>query len=139
MTEATTLSLAELCHIYTDLTAEDVHFLEELAGKLTCVAELTGTDIFIDALTTNRKDAIVLAWAPGGRSLYSHSVVGEIAYATREPAVYQAFSSGKTIRNVRGVSQEAIPIAQTVVPLMSATGRIIGVVIMERDISSEIR
>jgi len=140
MTDESTLSLHELCNIYTDLVAEDVHFLQDLAEKLSCVSELTGTDIFIDALTTNRKDAIVLAWAcpPGRRSLYSRSVVGEIAYATREPAVYQSFSSGKTMR-LRGVSQEGIPIAQTVVPLMNSAGRIIGVLIMERDISSEIR
>lgn len=140
MPEAAAPDLAEICRHFTDLAEEDIAYIEDLAGKLSAVAELTGTDIFIDALTDNRTDAIVLAWArPGRRSLYRHSVVGEIAYATREPAVYQAFSTGETMRDVRGESQEGVPIAQTVVPLRNSCRRIIGVLIMERDISSEIR
>jgi two-component sensor histidine kinase len=140
VSEAVCLSLKELCIEYTDMTTEDAAFLEGLAGQLPFVAELTNTDIFIDALTENRVDAIVLAWArPRGRSLYGHSVVGEIAYATREPAVYQAFSGGDTVHNVRGISQEGVPIAQTVVPIRNRAGKIIGVLIMEKDISDELR
>ena len=140
MTQAVCLSLHELCRQYTGLAPEDIGFLEDLAGQLSFVSELTNTDVFIDALTDNRVDAIVLAWArPRSRSLYGHSVVGEIAYATREPAVYQAFSGGDTVRGVRGISQEGVPIAQTVVPISNPGGKIIGVLIMEKDISDELR
>ena len=140
MAESVSLSLQQLCREHTSLQEDDIRFLEDLAGQLPFVAELTNTDIFIDALTDNCVDAIVLAWArPHGRSLYGHSVVGEIAYATREPAVYQCFSTGGMVRNVRGVSQEGVPIDQTVVPLRSASGQLVGVLIMERDISYEIR
>ncbi len=140
MEEAICLSLQELCRQHTRLGADDICFLEELAGQLPFVAELTNNDIFIDALTDNCVDAIVLAWArPRSRSLYGHSVVGEIAYATREPAVYQCFSTGEMVRNVRGVSQEGVPIDQTVVPLRGASGQVVGVLIMERDITYEIR
>ena len=133
-------SLRELCLQYTNLGMEDVCQLETMAGQLSFVSELTQTDIFIDALTSNGVDAIVLAWAPPRQnSLYRHSVVGELAYATRKPAVYQVFSAGEMVRNVRGVSQEGVPIAKTVVPLRNKSHRIIGVLIMEKDITAEVR
>jgi two-component sensor histidine kinase len=133
-------SLRELCLEYTDLALEDISQLETMAGQISFVSELTETDIFIDALTSNGIDAIVLAWAPPRQnSLYRHSVVGELAYATREPAVYQVFSAGEMVRNVRGVSQEGVPIAQTVVPLHNNVRQIIGVLIMEKDITAEVR
>ncbi len=133
-------SLRELCLQYTDLELDDIHQLEIMASQISFVSELTETDIFIDALTSNGIDAIVLAWAPPRQnSLYRRSVVGELAYATREPAVYQVFSAGEMVRNVRGVSQERVPIAQTVVPLHNKIRHIIGVLIMEKDITAEVR
>ena len=132
--------MRDLCLQYTDLTEQDIAVLERMEAQLPFIAELTETDIFIDAPASNGVDAIVLAWArPEKHSLYGHSVVGELAYATREPAVYQCFSTGEMVRNVRGVSQEGVPIAQTVVPLCNETGRVVGVLIMEKDISEEIR
>jgi two-component sensor histidine kinase len=71
--------------------------------------------------------------------LYAHSVVGELAFATSEPAVYRTFQTGGTSRNVRGVSQEGVPIAQTVVAIRNAANNVIGTLIMERDISEELR
>jgi len=133
-------SFYSLCTQYTDLAAADIDQLQDMADKLLFIAELTDTDIFIDALTSNGIDAIVLAWAhPPNRSVYRQTVVGQLAYATREPAVYQAFTTQKSIRNVRGISQENRHIDQTVVPLWSKNNHVIGVLIMERDISKEIR
>jgi hypothetical protein len=43
---------------------EDVCQLEAMAGQISFVSELTQTDIFIDALTSNGVDAIVLACPP---------------------------------------------------------------------------
>ena len=39
---------------------------------------------------------------------------------------------------MRGLSQEGVPIAQTVGPIQNAKGKIIGALIMEKDISAEI-
>ncbi|SDF08288.1 sensor histidine kinase [Sporomusa acidovorans] len=130
----------KLCREYTDLDTNEAGDIEDVIRQLPVFAELTGTDVFIDAFLKNGVDAIVLAWAhPPGHSLYKQSVVGEIAYATKEPAVFQAFSREGIVRNVRGLSQEGVPIDQTVVPLYSKTKRVIGVIIMEKDISAEIR
>ncbi len=129
-----------LCKQYTDLALDDIEDLAKMVQQLPSIAELTETDIFIDALSKNSVDAIVLAWArPVRRSLYKHSVVGEIAYATKEPAVFQALSREGVVRNVRGLSQEGVPIDQTVVPFRGRNGKVIGVIIMEKDISAEIR
>lgn len=129
-----------LCTEYTNLTDADILILETMASQITYMAELTGTDVFIDAMLSDGVDAVVLAWArPKTRSLYGHSVVGELAFATSEPAVYRTFRTGITSRNVRGVSQEGVPIAQTVVAIRNLTDDIIGTLIMERDISEELR
>ena len=129
-----------LCHQYTNLSQTDVELLEAMAIQIPYTAELTGTDIFIDAPLKNGVDAVVLAWScPEKRSLYGHSVVGELAYATSEPAVYRTIQTGETNRNVRGVSQEGIPIEQTVVAIRNAADDVIGTLIMERDISEELR
>lgn len=135
-----TRTMRELCKEYTNLTEEDISLLENVAFQLPLISNLTGNDIFIDALTRNGADSIVLAWAsPGSRSLYRTSVVGELAYRDSEPAVYRTFTTGDTTRDVRGVSQEGLPIAQTVVPIRNSSNKIIGVLIMERDISKELR
>ncbi|MDQ7092428.1 sensor histidine kinase [Desulfosporosinus sp. PR] len=132
--------IKRLCSGYTNLTEADVQILETLASQIPYMAELTGTDVFIDAMLKDGADGVVLAWArPKGRSLYERSVVGELAFATSEPAVYRTFRTGITSRNVRGVSQEGVPIAQTVVAIRNLTDDIIGTLIMERDISEELR
>ena len=133
-------TVKRLCIQHTNLNEVDIAVLEAMALQIPYTAEMTGTDIFIDALSKDGVDAVVLAWAcPKNRSLYGHSVVGELAFATSEPAVYRTFQTGKTSRNVRGVSQEGIPIEQTVVAIRNATDDVIGTLIMERDISEELR
>jgi Signal transduction histidine kinase len=133
-------TIKELCLEYTNLSASDIEKLETMASQIPYTSELTGTDIFIDAPLRDGIDAVVLAWAhPQRRSLYGHSVVGELAFSTSEPAVYRTFRTGLTSRNVRGVSQEGIPIEQTVVAIRNDSDDVIGTLIMERDISEELR
>ena len=111
--------IKELCRNYTSLQDKEITILENLAREIPLIAELTGNDIFIDALTINNNDAIVLAWAkPKEKSLYKCSVVGKLAYASSEPAVYQTFKTGEVTRDLRGLSQEGVPIAQTVAPIL---------------------
>ena len=133
-------TIKDLCYEYTNLGDADIDILETMASQIPYTSDLTGTDIFIDAPLKDGADAVVLAWArPKKRSLYGHSVVGELAFATSEPAVYRTFKTGLTSRNVRGVSQEGIPIEQTVVAIRNVADEIIGTLIMERDISEELR
>ena len=132
--------IVNLCKKHTLLSDSDIQQLVDMASKISYIADITETDIFIDALDKNYIDAIVLAWArPKSRSLYKRSVVGELAYADDEPAVLRTLKSGEANRNIRGVSQEGVPIAQTVVPIFNPDKKVIGVLIMEKDISEELR
>ena len=131
-------NMIELCKDYTDLSDEDIQILVEYGGKIDSMALLTSNDIFIDALTSNQEDSVVLAWArPEKKSLYNKSVVGDLAYSENEPGVYKTVTTGRISRAISGVSQEGVPIAQTVVPIKNQD-KIIGVLIMERDITREI-
>jgi len=133
-------SLRSLCGKYTNLGEEDICLLEAVEYQLPGIAELTGNDIFIDAMTPNGSDAIVLAWArPRHTSIYSRSVVGELAYKDNEPAVYHNLTTGEPTRDIRGVSQEGVPIAQTVVSILNPDQAVIGVLIMERNIAKELQ
>ncbi|MBR0599872.1 sensor histidine kinase [Sinanaerobacter chloroacetimidivorans] len=130
--------MKELCKDYTNLSEEDIAILIEFGEKIDAMSMLTSNDIFIDALTANGEDSVVLAWArPEKKSLYNKSVVGDLAYRENEPGVYKTMKTGEISRAIRGVSQEGVPIAQTVVPIKNGE-RIIGVLIMERDITLEI-
>lgn len=130
--------IVELCRDYTDLTEEDIQILVEYDEKIDSIAQLTSNDIFIDALTVNNQDSVVLAWArPEKKSLYNKSVVGDLAYSENEPGVFKTITTGIISRAISGVSQEGVPIAQTVVPIKNGE-KIIGVLIMERDITREI-
>ncbi|WP_215829618.1 sensor histidine kinase [Pelorhabdus rhamnosifermentans] len=133
-------SIRKLCLEYTALLEDDICQLEALGKQLLTIATLNDTDIFIDAPLKEGCASIVLGWAHADNlsSLYKKSVVGEIAYVECEPAVYRAALFGEKSSNVRGVSQEGVPIAQTVVPIKNSKGKIIGVLIMEKDISARI-
>lgn len=133
-------TLRELCKAYTDLPEEDIEVLERLASQLLFFTDMTGNDIFIDTVTNNGIDSVVLAWSgPVAESLYRTSVVGQLTYSSNEPAVFHTSISGEISRDVRGVNQEGVPISQTVVPIKNLKGKIIGVLIRERDISKELR
>ena len=74
--------IIELCKDYTNLTDEDIQIRVEYDEKINSMAILTANDIFIDALTSNNEDSVVLAWArPEKKSLYNKSVVGDLAYS----------------------------------------------------------
>lgn len=132
--------IRELCAKHTKLNTSDVAILESMAGHLPAIAILTGNDVFIDALTRNNKDSVVLAWAsPPDKSLYQKSVLGELALADSEPAVYKTIRSGKTSRDVRGTTQEGVPVSQTISAIRNQASQIIGVLIMEQDITKQVR
>lgn len=133
-----TTELTEICRDYTSLTDEDINILAEYEDMIQSMALLSSNDVFIDVLTSNKKDSIVLAWGePEKNSLYNKSVVGDIAYSENEPGVYRTVTTGELSRAIRGVSQKGNPIEQTVVPIKNGE-KTIGALIMERDISWQI-
>jgi two-component sensor histidine kinase len=141
LTQQRDLSVRRLCEANTPLTAAEIGRIERLANSLPLFAELAQADVFIDCPTRNPDIAIVVAEAnpPAGRSLYLAPVVGELALRENEPGVLETLSTGRPTPGRRGVTQEGRPVRQSVVPVRSDDGRTIGALIMEQDISEQLK
>ena len=135
-----TKSVAEICRQYADLRADDIKIIEKMAEVLQILADLTQADIFIDCVTKDPDAAIVVAEAKPrtARSLYRFSVAGQLALKKNEPAVIRTMQTGFPTIGMRGISQEGVPIKQSVVPITNKSSRTIGVLIMEQDITEQV-
>jgi len=132
--------LRKLCRQYTTLDTKDIETLQKVANQLPIIAELTGNDVFIDAYTKEINESISLAWGrTKEKSAYVASPVGDLVYPTNEPAVFHTLKTGQIVRNMRGISPEGLPIAQTTVPIINAQQKPVGALIMEKDISKELQ
>lgn len=125
---------------HTNLSPEEAKRIEELSRLLQLIADISQSDVFIDCPLEDSSTALVVAQAQPrtAESLYQSSVVGQYAYAQNEPAVLFALMSGKPVIGSRGISQERIAMQQNVVPIRSDEGKVIGVLIMEQDISEKV-
>lgn len=105
------------------------------------IADLSQANVFIDCPVQDGPHAVVVAEASPstGSSLYKKSVVGQWAYEMYEPAVARTHQTGEpTIRN-RAITQEGKTVKQSVVPVKNDQGKTIGSLIMEQDISLQLR
>lgn len=130
----------EICRQHTHLTESDINTICRVAEHLQLVSDLAQANVFIDCPTKDNRHAVVVAERSPhtGSSLYNHSVVGQFAYESYEPAVIRTHKSGKpTIRN-RAITQEGKSVKQSVVPIKNERGSTIGSLIMEQDISAQI-
>lgn len=132
--------ISELCRQYSDLRNEDIKIVERISELLQTLADLTQADIFIDCVTRDPDEAIVVAEAKPrtARSLYRFSVVGQLALRKNEPAVIRTQQTGLPTLGMRGISQEGVPIKQSVVPIRGKDGKTIGTLIMEQDITEQV-
>ncbi|MEG2073843.1 MAG: sensor histidine kinase [Angelakisella sp.] len=130
--------LGKLCKAYTDLTDEDIGQLKELERNIQYVADLTDSDIFINCLVNEGTAALVVAQAKpmGSGSAYVHEVVGKTAVREYEPAVFNAFESEMPVRDLKAITQENISVKQDVAPIRNKQGKVIAVLIREKDVSS---
>ncbi|NCB41351.1 MAG: hypothetical protein EOM59_01825 [Clostridia bacterium] len=131
------MTLQALCKKRTLLQASEILQLEVLSAQLQYISDLTGCDLFIDCMDKDSQYAFVLAEAKpkGGFSLYDKPVLGQVALPENEPAVYSAFQSGMTVRDLKAVTQENKSVKQNVTPIKNSTGKVIGVLVREKDVS----
>lgn len=127
--------LRGLCKLHTDLSEEDISILENIEKSLLLYANLVKGDIFIDCLTRDPDIAIVVSEAKPSNceSLYKNSVVGQIALRENEPAALRTLELGMETTDLKAVTQENIVVRQNTVPIKNNAGKIIGVLIMEKD------
>jgi len=130
-----------LCKEHTNLDNAEIHVVEQLSNYLKYIADLTRADIFIDVLTTDDEEALVVSEAnpTTAPSLYTQSVVGELAFKKNEPAVFNSFKTSGPVWEVKGVTQQGVSVKQTVIPVKGPKGNVIATLIMEQDISEQIQ
>ncbi|KHD37034.1 histidine kinase [Clostridium acetobutylicum] len=133
--------LRELCKLNTDLSEEDIEELKNIEKSICMFATLSGGDIFIDCLTKDSDTAIVVSEARPleNKSLYKSSVVGEFALRKNEPAVLRTLEIGVPTTDLKAVTQENIVVKQNTVPIRNKNEKVIGVLIMERDVTEHVR
>ncbi|MBX6354161.1 MAG: sensor histidine kinase [Thermoflavifilum sp.] len=132
--------IRQLAQKRTRLDEHDVEALMRVADQLQTIADLSGCDVFIDCLVHGRTDlAVVVAQAKPAtaRSLYSEYVVGQLILRDNEPGVFRSFMTGEYVTGTRAITNEVVTIQQKVLPIRRA-GRVIGVLIMEQDISAQV-
>ncbi|RZT21430.1 sensor histidine kinase [Fictibacillus sp. BK138] len=134
-------TIQELCTQHTNLTMSDIEIIIEKSKSLQLTADLTQANLFIDCPANDGKHAIVVAEAKPANapSLYSKSVVGKYAYASFEPAVAFTHKTGKPMKRMRAITQEAKYVKQSVVPIKNGRGETIGSLIMEEDVSEQVQ
>lgn len=125
--------IIELCREYTTLKSSDIKILLNLEQFLPLISEILGCDVFIDCLTGDPNKAIVASEFRPKNSLYKNSVVGMLAYREDEPAAIRTLELGVPSHGLKGITQERIAITQNVAPIRNEEGKVIGVLIMEKD------
>lgn len=133
-------TLRDICLGQTFLHGADIDRLEGVAAVLPLIADLAQTDVFIDCMDRDGVAVVAAQESPHSiEALYRGSVVGQRAYAQREPAVYLAFSTGQCRYDLKATTQEGRAVKQSVVPIRGVEGDVAAVLIAERDISEDIR
>lgn len=129
--------LRELCNIHTNLSDDDISKLEKIAEILPIIADLVKADVFIDCMTRDPNIAIVVAEAKPAMypSAYRYTVVGQPALRRNEPAALRTLEIGIATRDLKAITQENMTVKQNVVPIKNDEGKVIGVLIMEQDIT----
>lgn len=132
--------LRELCGLHTDLSNEEIKMLEDIEKSLSITSNLVRADIFIDCLIRNSDTAIVVSEAKpcNNLSLYKNSVVGQLAFRINEPAVLRTLEIGIGSTDLKAITQENIMVKQNTVPIKNNYGKVIAVLIMEKDITEDV-
>ncbi len=133
-------SVRRECTQKTDLTPLEIEEIIGVSQWIQMMADLYGSDVFIDCLWQGRKDqAVVVAQAmpSTGKSLYSECIVGQRILRDNEPGVFYCFATEKYVSGTRAITKENVTKQQKVLPIRSRNENIIGVIILEEDISSQ--
>jgi len=133
--------ISRICAEHTDLTADDVRKIEEVAATIHIVADLMGVDVFIDCPTRDPEVAVVVAQAQpsNGKTLYHGSVVGELAYRNNEPAALRTLDIGMPTMDMMAMTQENRNVRQNVSAIKNGHDKIIGCLIAETDITDDLK
>lgn len=129
-----------LCRKYSFLDEKDIEKIIELSQSLQHIIEYYECDVFIDVPSKYKNEAIVVFHGDpgGGKSVYQRSVVGEKALRENEPGVIRTLETGISSKGLKAKTQENRLVTQTVFPIKNEE-KVIGVLILEKDVSEDIK
>ena len=128
-----------LCQRYSSLVTEDVNKIIEMADSIEILGQSLDCDLFIDVPSKNKDGAIVVYHVkPRDKSIYKDSPTGQKAEIKNEPGVWQTLITGEVSKNIKAKTQEGRYITQNIYPIFN-NKKVIGTLIMERDISYDIK
>lgn len=132
--------IESLCREHTDLGDGDIRRIEQIYETLPFTADLLGTDVFINCLTRDPDQAVVVAVArqTGDLSSRGREIIGKKILRKNEPAVLKAFKLGIPVRDVKAKINAVRTVKQDAVPVLSPEGRVIAVMVREKDISESL-
>jgi two-component sensor histidine kinase len=130
-----------LCQQYTPLNEEDIQVIVNKSEMLQMIADVSQANVFIDCPTKERNTVIVVAEAAPTttHSLYKESVVGKEVFESYEPGVFRAYRTGKPAIMNRALTQEGHHVKQNVVPIKNEQQQTIGMLILEQDITLQVK
>lgn len=128
-----------LCQENTMLNENEIDKILEVSKSLDLMANFYDSDVFIDVLSKDVEEAIVVCHSkPKNKSLYAENVVGKKALNENEPGVIKTLNTGITTRDIKALTQEYKVVKQTIQPV-TLDEKVIAVLIVEKDISSELK
>lgn len=125
---------------YSNLDENSILKIQDMCSSLKPISNLVQADVFVDCPTRDKDKAIVVAESKPdtSESLYKENVVGKFALRENEPAVFRSFDLGVSTRDIKALTQEYVNVTQTVEPIINDSGKTIGVIIIEKDITDNI-
>ncbi|MCQ2561093.1 MAG: sensor histidine kinase [Clostridia bacterium] len=131
--------LKEICRRCTDLSEKDIEVLSLTEAQLQNMADLCNADIFLDCKSIAGTAVVVAHAKPAlSASAYSRDIVGQEASLEKEPAVYHALTEGMPVCDIKAFTQEDRQVRQNVCPVKNPDGKVIGVLVREKDVSEEL-
>ena len=129
-------TLEQLCTLYTDLSADDIQQLKNVASTLQMYADLSDVYMFIDCKMKDNEQAIVVAEAfpKSINAVYENSVIGKIVFDSFEPGVFYSYRKGKKSLIRHAITQEGKSVEQSVVPIKNNRNQVIAVLIQEKEV-----
>lgn len=128
-----------LCREYTLLSYDDINKVMDISKSLQLMADFYESDVFIDVLDKSENFAIVVAHAiPKDKpSLYKEKAVGKKALKENEPGVIETLKNETANKDIKALTQENKFVKQRIHPILNEE-KVVGVVIVENDISDEL-
>ncbi|MGC4377576.1 sensor histidine kinase [Fictibacillus sp. Mic-4] len=133
--------IQELCKQHTSLADEEIGLIIEKSKMMQTIADLSQSHVFIDCIVKDNQKALVVAEAfpTTDKRLYKEPVVGNFIYETYEPAVFRAYRTGQPEMVNRAVTHEGVHVNQNVMPILNHSGKPIGLLISEKDITTQVK